>query len=111
MQRQRRGTAVTLEEVAQHCQEGDVWVVVNDAVYDVSSFVGGAHPAHPPSLPAFFAAPSRVSSLAAGYSPQRRQRGRRGHREKRMCSWARRFSVQAHALQALRLWAIGFGSR
>jgi hypothetical protein len=49
MEAQRRRTTVAPEEVARHCQEGDVWVVVDHAVYDVTSFVGRAHPS--PTLP------------------------------------------------------------
>jgi hypothetical protein len=35
---------VSTEEVAWHRHEGDVWVVVDGDVYDVTSFVSGATP-------------------------------------------------------------------
>jgi hypothetical protein len=42
---------VSTEEVAWHRHEGDVWVVVDGDVYDVTSFVSGATPLTSPRAP------------------------------------------------------------
>lgn len=42
-------TVFTLEEVGKHCREGDLWVVIEGKVYDLSKF-GALHPGGMPPL-------------------------------------------------------------
>ena len=54
-----REITLTNEEIAKHTGDGDVWVVHNDGVYNVSKFVEK----HPGLFVCFFFFPKRVFFL------------------------------------------------